>query len=107
MRATGNKEAPVNGLELVDRALTRGECRRSQRHSARRQPTIGSELLQENELHHALHHTANVIPRLLVDMASGQRSTCLQGPARQSQCHTQVHTHPLEVHLRLYVMPLR
>ena len=85
-------EAPVNGLELVDRALTRGECRRSQRHSARRQPTIGSELLEVLDVHLVLIITDRDWTRERI--ASGQRTTCLQGTgSTESVPHTDTHSH--------------
>jgi hypothetical protein len=75
-------EAPSNGHELADRALARGECRRSQLQSFRRQPTIASEHLEVREVDVVLHCAI-----ALVWMAIGQRNTGL-GRGRQSQCHT-------------------
>jgi hypothetical protein len=81
--------APSNGHELADRSLARGECRRSQLHSARRQPTIASEHLEVRGVDLVLHHCA----RLLVWSAIGQRSTCLHGTgSTESVPHTGTHS---------------
>ena len=83
-------EAPFNGHDLDDRALTRGECRRSQLHGVLRQLTIESEPLEGHEVHLALIHRPHHVYHVI---ASGQRSTCLQGTgSTESVPHTVTHS---------------
>ena len=81
--------APSNGHELADRALARGECRRSQLQSFRRQPTIANEHLEVREVDVVLHYAIT-----LVWIAIGQRSTCLKGTGSTESvphCYTLTH----------------
>ena len=81
-------EAPFNGLDLDDRALTRGECWRRELHSARRQLASGSEILEGLEVH--LHLVFLIIARPLIVI--GQLSTCLQGTGSTASVpHTVTH----------------
>ena len=65
--------APCNLHVVDDRALTRGRCRRSHHHSARRQATIGSDYL-EGDVHLVL--VSRKILKLLL------ASTGLQGTGK-------------------------
>jgi hypothetical protein len=79
--------APLNGHLLKVRSLARGECRRSQLHCVRRQPTCGNEKLQ------GCHELVFISGVILVWMAIGQRSTFLQGTgSTQSVPHTVTHS---------------